>query len=269
MTLRFAQITDHHLAAGDLLWGYSTWHALRTVLRHIAERAGPLDFIVSTGDLVEHGSEDEYRIFRELVGARPGERFPGPLIAHGEGLPALPLYVLPGNHDARPAMLRSLFPASPPAVSEAGAQRLRLHGRFDRGGVRFVCVDWGPGNKAESTPELPALLDEALDGTPAVILMHHHVVPMGHGRIDALIADDVADFASRVAGRNVLAILSGHTHASFERELAGVPALGLRSTCFQFAPLEGPLLRCLQPPHYRVVTVEGGALTSELVEVPL
>jgi 3',5'-cyclic AMP phosphodiesterase CpdA len=261
MSLRFAQITDHHLAAGDLLWGYSTWHALRTVLRHIADHAGPLDFVVSTGDLTERASEDEYRIFLDLVGAEPAGVFPGPLIARGQGLAGVPLYALPGNHDKRPTMLRSLFPASPPAE--------RTQAWFERGGVRFVCVDWGPANKAEATPDLPAFLEAALDGTPAVLLMHHHVAPMGHARLDALIADDVAAFAERIRGRGVLAILSGHTHASFERELAGVPVLGLRSTCFQFAPLEGPLLRCLQPPHYRIVTIEHDTLRSEIVEVPL
>lgn len=261
MSVRFVQITDHHVAEGDLLWGYSTWHALRSVLRHIAANAGPLDFVVSTGDLVEHASDAEYRRFLDLIGAQPAGASPGPLLAYGEGLPGVPFYALSGNHDARPAMLRNLFPASPPAE--------RLHGSFERGGVRFVCVDWGPANKAESTPELPGFLDAALDGTPAVLLMHHHVVAMGHSRIDALIPDDVDAFAARIAGRGVLAILSGHTHATFERELAGIPVLGLRSTCFQFAPIEGPLLRCLQPPHYRVVTVENTTLTSQIVEVPL
>lgn len=261
MSLRFAQITDHHLAEGDLLWGYSTGHALRAVLRHIAEHAGPLDFIVSTGDLVEHGAEAEYRSFLDLIGARPAGAFPGPLLARGEGLAGVPFYALPGNHDARPTMLRSLFPASAPAE--------RLHGWFERGGVRFVCVDWGPGNKAEPAAALPAFLEQALDGTPAVILMHHHVAPMGMARLDALIADDVAAFAERVSGRNLLAILSGHTHATFTANLAGAPVYGLRSTCFQFAPVDGELLRCLQPPHYRVVTIDAGALSSEIVEVPL
>lgn len=262
MTLRFAQITDHHLAAGDLLWGYSTWHALRAVLRHIAAHAGPLDFIVSTGDLVERGGEAEYRRFLAIAGAEPRGVFPGPLIAHGEGLPGVPLYALPGNHDLRPALLRDLFPASPAAE--------RLHAWFERGGVRFVCVDWGGAGKAVSTPELWPFLDEALaaDG-PKVILMHHHVTPMGGAILDALIADDVDVFAERIAGRGVLAILSGHAHATFEGELGGAPVYGLRSTSFQLAQVGDTLLRCLQPPHYRVVTIQGGALTSEIVEVPL
>jgi 3',5'-cyclic-AMP phosphodiesterase len=262
VTVRFIQITDHHLAQGDLLWGYSTGHALRRVLAHIAEHAGPLDFIISTGDLVEHGTEHEYRAFLELIGAAPGGAFPGPLRAHGQGLGGVPFYAIPGNHDVRPLMANTMFPASPPAE--------RLQGWFEQGGVRFVCVDWGGENKATPAPGLAEYLNLALDGTPAVLLMHHHIAPMGHPRLDALIADEVAEFADRIAGCGVLAILSGHTHATFERSLAGMPAFGLRSTCFQFAPGPGDsLLRCIQPLHYRVVTIADGALTTEVVEVSL
>lgn len=261
MSLRFAQITDHHLAEGDLLAGYSTWHALRSVVRHIAAHAGKLDFIVSTGDLAEHGSAAEYRIFLEMMGAQPAGAFPGPLLARGEGLDRVPLYALPGNHDDRATMLQSLFPAAKPAE--------RLNAWFERGGVRFVCVDWGPANKAHASPGLPAWLDAALGAGPSVILMHHHVAPSGLARLDTMIADDVADFAGRLAGRGVLAILSGHTHATFESGIAGVPVYGLRSTCFSFAPSGGELLRCLLPPHYRIVTIDGEALSTEIVEVPL
>lgn len=261
MSLRFVQITDHHLTESDLHCGYSTWHALRMVLRHIAANAGPLDFIVSTGDLVEHGSVAEYRIFLDLIGAEPAGASPGPLIAHGEGLPGVPFYALPGNHDKRPAMLRSLFPASPESE--------RLHGWFERGGVRFVCADWGAASKAQLTPDLAAFLKEALGAGPTVLLMHHHITPIGLGPIDELIADDLAAFAELIAGREPLAILAGHTHATYERSFAGVPVYGLRSTCFQFTLAEGELLRCLQSPHYRIVTIDGGALTTEIVEVPL
>ncbi|NJN17756.1 MAG: hypothetical protein HC822_16540 [Oscillochloris sp.] len=262
MKLRFVQISDHHLAEQDLLWGYSTWHALRSVVRHIAANAGPLDFIVSSGDLVEAGNDAEYRVFRDLIGAQPAESYPGPLLAHGEGLAGVPFYVLPGNHDLRPALLRNLFPGSRSAD--------RLHTWFEHGGVRFVCVDWGAENKARSTPEMTTFLDQALGcEQPVVFLMHHHVAAIGHSRLDRLIADDIDAFAAQIAGRNILAILAGHTHATYERSIVGIPVYGVRSTCFQFAEVEGELLRCLLPPHYRIVTIENGTFSTELVEVPL
>lgn len=265
MTIRFVQITDHHLAANDLLWGYSTHTALRTVLEHIAAHAGPIDAIVSTGDLTEHGSAEEYTIFRELIGAAPGAAFPGPLIAHGAGLSGMPVYVLPGNHDHRPTLVQSLFPADNPAE--------QLHGSFMLGDVRCICIDWGAENQATSTPELYTFLAAMLDNTtPTILLMHHHVAPLGHLRIDRLLPADAAHFAAQIAGRNVLAILSGHTHATFESRIGATPVYGLRSTCFQFAlqsDPDAPLLRCLQPPHYRIVEVHNGQLNTTIVEVPL
>ena len=262
MSLRFAQITDHHLCAGNqLLWGYSTGWALRSVLRHLAEHAGPLDFVVSTGDLVEHGADDEYQTFLDITGAQPAGVAPGPLLLNAEGLRDMPLYVLPGNHDRRPAFFRHLFPAAPAAEL--------MNVAFERGGVRFVCLDWGPGGKAVASREtLDHLADSLRDDRPAVLLMHHHVVPVGSRWIDALIADDLTPFVKLIAGRSILAILSGHAHATYTGELAGVPVYGLRSTCFQFV-LQDELLRCLLPPHYRIVTIDNRALTTEIVEVPL
>lgn len=261
MSLRFVQITDHHLCAGDLLWGYSTGHALRAVLRHIAAHAGPVDFIVSTGDLTEHGTDEEYRAFLELVGAAPAAA-PGPLVATAEGLGGVPLYVLPGNHDVRPALLAALYPGAPPAE--------RIGWAFERGGVRFIALDWGPRGKAESTPELFAQLAAGLaDGAPSVLFTHHHVVPTGCGWLDALLADDLDRFAAQIAGRGVMAICSGHAHTSYAGALGGVPVYGLRSTCFQFVLDAAQPLRCLLPPHYRIVTIADGALSTEIVEVPL
>lgn len=56
MHFSFVQITDHHLQETEttLTAGYSTAHALRVTLRHLAEHvAASVDFVVSTGDLVE------------------------------------------------------------------------------------------------------------------------------------------------------------------------------------------------------------------------
>lgn len=261
MSLRFVQITDHHLVDGDLLSGFSTESALRRVLQHIVAHAGPLDFIISTGDLTERGSASEYQTLLKILGAERGDAYPGPLTAHGSGLNGVPVYVLPGNHDQRPELLRNLFPTGPTGE--------RLHGWFEYRGVRFICVDWGPQAKATSTPELQAFLAAALAGAmPAVIFMHHHVAPMGYEWLDRLIADDVAAFAGWISGRRVLALFSGHAHATFENQLAGIPVYGLRATCFQFA-LHSEPLRCLLPPHYRIVTIEQERLTTEIVEVPL
>ena len=39
--------------------GFSPWHAFRAVIRHIAAHHADVDFIVSTGDLVDQGTDAE------------------------------------------------------------------------------------------------------------------------------------------------------------------------------------------------------------------
>ena len=265
MSFRFVQITDHHIMATEAMLsrGYSPSHALRAVLRHIARHHGDLDFIVSTGDLVDKGLDEEYRTFRALLGLRNASLAPGPQLASGEGLRDVPFYALPGNHDPREAFFRNMFPAEVPAPAA-------MNVAFEHKGVRFACVDWGAGNKAASTPEMLAHLAACLeDGTPAVVLSHHNVGPVGMPRLDALAADDAGRFGEVLAGRNVLAVLHGHAHLTVETALAGVKVLGLRSTHFSFAQAGDEFLYVLRPPQYRVVTVDGGTLASEVVEVAL
>lgn len=265
MAFRFVQITDHHLMATEAMLsrGYSPSYALRAVIRHIARHHGDVDFIVSTGDLVDKGLDEEYRTFRTLMGLRATSAAPGPQLASGEGLRDVPMYFLPGNHDPREVFFRAMFPGAepaPPAMNVA----------FEHKGVRFACVDWGPANKAVTTPEMLAHLASCLaDGVPTVVLSHHNLGPVGVARLDGLAADDAGGFAEVLAGRNVLAVLHGHTHLTVETAMAGVPVLGLRSTHFSFAQAGDEWLYVLRPPQYRVVTVDGAALSSNVVEVPL
>jgi 3',5'-cyclic-AMP phosphodiesterase len=257
MTVRFVQITDHHLTEDGMLWGYQTQAAFDRVLDHIAAHAGPLDFLVSTGDLTEHGAAAEYTQFLRLLDAEPAGSFPGPLTSRRLGLPC---YVLPGNHDHRAQFCRSLLPATPPAE--------RLHGSFEVGGYQFICLDYGPRGKAEADHSFYAGLAAALARKlPAVLLLHQHVRPLGIDWLDVMVADDVDRLAAQLLGADIRAILHGHTHASYSEHLAGIPSFGLRSTCFQFAPQER-LLRVIESPHYRIVTLSEAGLSTELVEVP-
>jgi 3',5'-cyclic-AMP phosphodiesterase len=276
MAFSFVQITDHHLTARESLLtrGFSTNYAFRAVLGHIAEHAGAdgpetaPSFIVSTGDVGDVDPPAGYRAARRLLKARrEAVAAPGPLAVSLDGTHETPLYVFPGNHDDVGAMAGSLFRDRSPsaALDQAG----RLHTWFERDGVRFVFIDWGRRAKASSSPEMFDFLSTALETRlPAVILTHHHVTPCGAAWLDDFIADDVERFWAALRGKRVLGVLSGHIHMTTETVVAGIPVLTVRSTCFQFARQARPLLT-LEPPHYRVVTIEGDALTSRVVEVEL
>ncbi|MCC7352929.1 MAG: metallophosphoesterase [Anaerolineae bacterium] len=84
MAFSFVQITDHHLRESEALLtrGYSTAYAFRAVMRHIAQHAASrADFIVTTGDLVNFGTDAE--VVRSRATGRFGGLSGGPLCHAG------------------------------------------------------------------------------------------------------------------------------------------------------------------------------------------
>jgi 3',5'-cyclic-AMP phosphodiesterase len=272
MAFSFIQITDHHLTASEsvLTHGFSTNYSFGAVMRRIAKQAGPeADFIVSTGDLGERDPLGAYQAVVQMLHAQVGDASaPGPLIVSFDGIGEKRMYFMPGNHDNLPGLRQHLFPGSiDPSLAPGSTDRMNFW--FEHDGVRFVCLDWGREAKATSTPEMFDFLSSALgDGQPALILTHHHVAPVGAPWLDDFIADDVDRFWEAVHGQSVLGVLSGHVHMTTETVVDGIPVFTLRSTAFQFAQQARPLLT-LEPPHYRVVTIDGGLLTSRVVQVAL
>ena len=177
----------------------------------------------------------------------------------------MPMYFLPGNHDPRDVFFRNMFPSS-----VGTSLRSAMNVSFTHKGIQFICIDWGSENKGVSTPAMIDHLRRSLDDNrPTIILSHHHVTPIGVHRFDQNLADDMHLFESVIRGRNVLAILAGHAHTTYETELAAIPVYGLRSTHYSFAQSGEEWCYVLRPPHYRVVTVDGDKLTSEIVEVAI
>lgn len=263
MGFSFIQITDHHLRQDEatLTLGYSTGYAMRRVMRHMADHAAHrADFIVSTGDLVHDGTAEEYGAVRQRLNLQSQSASAWPSVTF-EGLDHVPMLFLPGNHDQRDPFMRHLYPALPAAPL--------FNAVYHHQGVQLVCLDWGPQTKAVATPEMLGFLSKALaGGQPSIILMHHHAAPVGAAWLDRFIADDVAAFWQMVEGRQVLGIFGGHVHMTTKAVVRDIPVHTLRATTFQFDCQDRPVF-CLQPPHYRIVRVEDGKISSELVEVPL
>jgi len=264
----FIQITDHHLLASEeqLREGFSPGYALRMVIRHIAENvAEKVDFIISTGDLVDPCTDENFQGVVKFLGVNSSALLPGPQKINIEGLQDFPMYFLPGNHDDREMFTRYLFSKSRP---------LNLYNfTFVHKGVQFVFMDWGPETKAHLFPETREFLAEALNAEiPSVIVCHQHVRKIGSRWLDEFLADNLDEFWEVVIDpkvkKKVLGILCGHTHITYEEEYEGIPILGLRSTAFPFAKRD-EMLMLLAPPHYRYVCVQDGILSSRIYEVPL
>ncbi len=262
----FVQITDHHLLESEdaMRDGFSPAYSLRMVMRHISEHvASKIDFIVSTGDLVEPELETHYQSAAKLLGVNSSATLPGPQHINIEGLKDFPFYFLPGNHDDRALVTKYFFPES---------QSPKLYNfSFEHKGVQFVFMDWGPRSKAHFFPETREFLANVLKAEmPSVIVCHQHVKRIGSRWLDAFLAENLNGFWDVVLPRqdNVLGILCGHVHITYEDEYRGVPIYGLSSTAFPFAKVDEPLV-ILAPPHYRYVRIEDGVMTTRIYKVPI
>jgi Icc protein len=264
VSLRLLVVSDHHLGEDGCAVnrGYATAWAFERVLDAIAGAGRhDADALLSTGDLVDRGEDPEYAFARDLLGVRPGGRAPGPAISARPGLEGLAIYLVPGNHDPRDAWLRNLFPAT--------AVRDHLDLAWSIGDQAFVHLDLGRDGRAGR------LLDASLErldavlaaGRSVVLVLHHHPVAVGVPWLDRALPDGIERLWRRL-DRGIVGVLFGHAHASVDASVRGVPVLGTRATCFQFAATEEPTF-VIQPLEYRVVTIDGDTLASERYVVPL
>lgn len=262
--MKLVIVTDHHLgeSAFALNRGYATAWALDRVLDAISAANGHgADGLLSTGDLVDRGRDDEYAFARSLLGVRPTGAAPGPLTSTRPGLEGMPIYLVPGNHDPRTTWLANLFPDTPPCDP--------LDLRFFVGDQAFVYLDLGSDGRAGELRETSlATLDEATaEGRPTVLVLHHHPIEVGVPWLDRALPPGIERVWERL-DRGIVAVLFGHAHATVDATVRGVPVLGTRATCFQFAASETPEF-VIQPLNYRTLTVEGAHVTTERFEVPL
>jgi 3',5'-cyclic AMP phosphodiesterase CpdA len=203
-----AHLSDPHLdgtaAARD---------RLRSVVDYLRAFSRPVDVVLVTGDLADHGLSAEYAQVA------------------GELALDVPVLMLPGNHDVS-APLRAGLPIDSPGEGHP------VHQVRDVGEARFVLLDTTvPGEdhgllSTASLDWLTAVLDEPIDG-PLFVAFHHPPNKLQHPVLDEWILQDAEPFAAVLRGQPITAILTGHVHNGISTTFAGHPLLvapGIRST---------------------------------------
>lgn len=236
-----AQISDLHITRrGHPAYGVvDTAGMMDACVRHVLALERRPDAVVITGDLTDGGRPEEYAVLRELL---------APL--------AMPLYLMPGNHDRRDAM-RAAFPdhaylrQSPDFIQYA----------IDAHPLRIVALDTViPGESAgELCRERIAWLARTLAQVPdtaTVVLMHHPPFKTFIAHMDECGLRDPKPLAS-VINRHpqVQAILCGHLHRPIEVRFAGTIASTAPSPAHQVAldlKPGTPLHFVMEPPAYRL-----------------
>ncbi len=206
---KILQISDTHVVgAGELAYGVvDTAAALAETVATINRRLpeiGPVDMVIVTGDLTEHGTAEEYDLFRTIM--MPLE---------------VPYRVVPGNHDRREAMRHAFagedwMPQDGPVAWSADFDDLTVVG-----------LDSLREGRAAGFIEAPSLavLDACLarlGGKPLIIAFHHPPFETGVMAMDRQNLLDPAPLLARIeAYPGDIALVCGHVHRSVTTLIGG------------------------------------------------
>jgi 3',5'-cyclic AMP phosphodiesterase CpdA len=231
-----AQISDMHIKPpGELLYRrIDTAGFLARAVAHINALDPRPDVVLATGDLVEGGKAEEYALLRRLL---------APL--------AMPVYLIPGNHDARET-LRAAF-ADHAYLPKDGFVQYTV----EDWPVRLIALDTlVPGKThgelcAERLAWLQARLAES--DRPTLIFMHHPPFECGIAPFDGhrLLAGEKELVALVRRHPQVERAICGHVHRPIQLRWAGTMASIAPSTAHQ-ATLDlhdgAPFSMMMEPP---------------------
>jgi 3',5'-cyclic AMP phosphodiesterase CpdA len=251
-----AQITDTHITRpGTLLMGMvDTAAALEQAVAALNSFDPVPTLTVLTGDLVESGEPEEYQHLRSLL---------APL--------RMPLFAIPGNHDAREPM-REAFIGDGYLPQQGLLQYV-----IEDCPLRIIALDTlvpGEGGGALRADQL-RWVDEVLAAAPdrpSAVMMHHPPFATGIRRMDLAGLEDRLAFVELIRRHpQVERILCGHLHRPIESRFAGTIAGTAPSTAHQIVldlRPEARLSFVFEPPGYQLhYWREGAGLVTHTVAI--
>ena len=197
---KILQISDTHIV-GEGTLAYDTVDTAAALAQTVATinrllpQIRPVDLVIVTGDLTEHGTDDEYDRFREIM---------APL--------QLPYRVVPGNHDRRDPLRRAF------AADGWAPQSGPINWVSDLGDLAVIALDSLQEGRAAGllADDTLAFLDEALKtlgGKPAVVGFHHPPFAAGIEAMDRQNLHNADALFSRLEGYpGEVTIACGHLH---------------------------------------------------------
>ncbi|MEU6300515.1 metallophosphoesterase [Streptomyces erythrochromogenes] len=200
MTL-LAHISDLHLDGSER----ATQRAIR-VMDYLRALPYPVDALLVTGDIADHGEEAEYEEAAQILAA------------------PFPVLTCPGNHDARPAYRKALLGEAPE------------HGPINRahdiaGTTILMCDSTIPGRDegrldAQTLAWIDTTLTARTQGTPALIAFHQPPVELHHPLPDSCMLEEPGALADLIdAHPQVAAVLTGHAHTAAASTFAARPLI--------------------------------------------
>ena len=214
------QLTDTHIVReGALVSGrLETAGALTRLvdrIMSIKHQIWPIDAVLVSGDLSDDGSAESYVRFQSML---------APL--------GMPIYVIPGNHDAREPM-RAAFSEQLPVTGPLNWSR--TVGDVLLIGLDSLVEGHGHGTLDSETLKFLSEALENADGAAVLLALHHPPFQSGIGFMDDI------GLTNRVAFREVIAqysselrVVCGHIHSLVIASISGHIALSAPSPCSTF-----------------------------------
>jgi 3',5'-cyclic AMP phosphodiesterase CpdA len=212
-----AQVSDFHFDGGD-----ERRARAQRVMDYLAVLPRPVDAVLVTGDVADHGAVEEYQEARRML------RAPAPVL------------LCPGNHDRRTGFRRVLL-----GDPDGGDGPVNQVHQLD-GVTVLLCDSTVPGSDGgRLDDETVAWLEDTLAAAPdqpALVAMHHPPVALGIPFVDAIRQAQAHRLEAVLARhRQVVAVLCGHAHTAASTWFAGrqlLVAPGVASTAL--LPVERP-----------------------------
>lgn len=237
------QISDTHIIEDGLLVSgrLETGKSLEKLMEYLVEvqcEIGGVDAIIVSGDLSDNGSSASYIHFKEIMSRLD-----------------VPLYAIPGNHDAREPMRKAL--ASGGYLPAEG--KLNWHqkiGKLHIIGLDTLIEGQGGGELDAETLDFLDVQLRQLHGSPVIVMFHHPPFDTGIGFMDSIGLNSgshgLKEILSSFSGD--LIVVCGHIHQNICAQIGGHAVMTAPSVCSSFP------YNILKDAPFGFLKQEGGAL---------
>ncbi|MFM9378957.1 metallophosphoesterase [Gordonia sp. VNK21] len=220
------------------------------VLDYLTSCDGPIDALLVTGDLTDHGAAAEYREALENL------------------VVPWPRALLLGNHDDRAEFTGV---AAGAASAEPVNSALLLPGTPERpGGLLILALDSSipgraDGELSEETLAWAAAQIRAADGAQVLLAFHHPPTTIGMPFMDDMRLFDASGLEQLIADHpNIVGVAVGHAHTAAATVFAGRPLIvgpGVAST-LNLPVEDGGIINASQGPGLVFHLIDGHRMTS-------
>ena len=218
------QLTDLHLYADvtKTMAGRNCQVDFERCLAQALSEDIRCDLILLTGDLVNEIDAIIYeRIFAQLVATN------------------IAFACIAGNHDVTDELYPERAFEQRQQIAQDPDPRLLTHHCILAEDWQILLIDSSiPGKISGQLPEFTQtwLTNQLTDNpTPALIVLHHHILPVQSQWIDAHMNENAAQIWQLLQRfKQVKAVVSGHVHQAFCAHYQGINFYTTPSTCYQF-----------------------------------